>query len=52
MQYIPPIEYVYGFIVLYFDDLVQDCSNSSALAVELQQSCTKQSICCGDISSV
>ena len=26
-----------------FDDLVQDCSNSSALAMELLQSCTKPS---------
>ena len=29
----------------YFDGLVQDCSNSSALAVELLQSCTKPSNC-------
>ena len=29
----------------YFDGLVQDCSNSSALAMELLQSCTKPSIC-------
>ena len=28
----------------YFDGLVQDCSNSSALAMELLQSCTKSSI--------
>ena len=28
----------------YVDGLVQDCSNSSALAVELLQSCTKPSI--------
>ena len=27
--------------LLYFDDLVQNCSNSSALAMELLQSCTK-----------
>ena len=27
------------------DGLVQDCSNSSALAMELLQSCTKLSIC-------
>ena len=27
------------------DGLVQDCSNSSALAMELLQSCTKPSIC-------
>ena len=26
---------------IYIDDLVQDCSNSSALAMELLQSCTK-----------
>ena len=31
--------------VLYIDGLVQDCSNSSALAMELLQSCTKPSIC-------
>ena len=29
----------------YTDDLLQDCSNSSALALELLQSCTKPSIC-------
>ena len=29
----------------YIDGLVQDCSNSSALAMELPQSCTKPSIC-------
>ena len=28
----------------HFDGLVQDCSNSSALAMELLQSCTKASI--------
>ena len=28
----------------YFDGLVQDCGNSSALAMELLQSCTKPSI--------
>ena len=27
------------------DSLVQDCNNSSALAMELLQSCTKPSIC-------
>ena len=31
-------------IQLYVDGLVQDCSNSSALAMELLQSCTKSSI--------
>ena len=33
----------------YIDGLVQDCSNSSALAMELLQSYTKPSIsdCCG-----
>ena len=30
---------------VWFDALVQDCSNSSALAMELLQSCTKPSIC-------
>ena len=29
----------------YIDGLVQDCSNSSALAMELLQSCAKPSIC-------
>ena len=29
----------------YIDGLAQDCSNSSALAMELLQSCTKPSIC-------
>ena len=28
-------------ITIYIDDLVQDCSNSSALAMELLQSCAK-----------
>ena len=31
----------------YIDGLVQDCSNSSALAIELPQSCTKPSISTG-----
>ena len=31
--------------VVYFDSLVQDCSNSIANALELLQSCTKPSIC-------
>ena len=30
--------------LLYIDSLVQDCSNSSALEMELLQSCTKPSI--------
>ena len=30
--------------VTHIDGLVQDCSNSSALAMELLQSCTKSSI--------
>ena len=32
------------FLGYYIDGLVQDCSNSSALAMELLQSCTEQSI--------
>ena len=32
--------------VLHIDDLVQDCSNSIALAMELLQFCTKPSIWC------
>ena len=34
-----PILYIY-----HIESLVQDCSNSSALAMELLQSCTKPSI--------
>ena len=33
------------FWVQYIDGLVQDCSNSSALAMELLQSCTRPSTC-------
>ena len=33
-------------IIVNIEDLVKDCSNSSALALELLQSCTKPSICC------
>ena len=36
--------YEYGHSI-YFDGLVQDYSNSSALAMELLQSCTKLLIC-------
>ena len=32
--------------IFYINGLVQDCSNASALAIELLQSCTKPSICC------
>ena len=37
-----------GCVVFYIDGLVQNCKNSSALAVELLQSCTEPSIqwCC------
>ena len=34
-----------GLCYEYFNGLVQDCSNSSALAMELLQSWTKPSIC-------
>ena len=34
-----------GSTIVYIDDLVQDCSNSIANALELLQSCTKPSIC-------
>ena len=34
-----------GQCALHIDSLVQDCSNSSALAMELLQSCAKPSIC-------
>ena len=40
--------------VLHYDDIdgvVQDCSNSSALAMELLQSCTKPSLCTVKLSS-
>ena len=37
-----PCEYV--IYMLYINGLVQDCSNSSALAIELLQSCTQPSI--------
>ena len=36
--------YALWLLHCHFDDLVQDCSNSSALAMELLQSCTKPSI--------
>ena len=34
----------FGILNEYIDGLVPDCSNSSALAMELLQSCTKPSI--------
>ena len=36
---------IYSHCIAYIDGLVQDCSNSSVLAMELLQSCTKPSIC-------
>ena len=36
--------YIHNIIYKHFDGLVQDCSNSSALAMELLQYCTKPSI--------
>ena len=36
----------------YFDGLVQDCSISSALAMEILQSCTKPSILLSLLNSV
>ena len=36
------IEYVCGTMTSHTDGLVQDCSNSSALAIELLQPCTKR----------
>ena len=36
---------LFEILTQYIDDLVQDCSNSSALAMELLQSYTKPSIC-------
>ena len=35
----------------HIDDLVQDCSNSSALAMNLLQTCAKLSICCSKFVS-
>ena len=35
---------LFGDVKHHFDGLVQDCSNSSALAMELLRSCTKPSI--------
>ena len=35
---------IWLFMYTYIDGLVQDCSNSSALAMELLQSCTKPSL--------
>ena len=37
-------EAFFSFLFNNFDGLAQDCSNSSALAMELPQSCTKPSI--------
>ena len=37
---------VLPFSLLYIDGIVQDCSNSSALAMEILQSCTKPLISC------
>ena len=39
----------HSILKLYMDGLVQDCSNSSALAMELLQSCTKPLILCWPI---
>ena len=36
--------YVYGYVWLRIDGLLQGCGNSSALALELPQSCAKLSI--------
>ena len=36
---------IYTNYVEYFDGLVQECSYSNALAMELLQSCIKPSIC-------
>ena len=37
--------HVWTLYTSYIDGLVQDCSNSSVLAMELLQSCTKPSMC-------
>ena len=38
------LRYIWELFRQYIDGLMHDCSNSSALAVELLQSCTKSSI--------
>ena len=43
VQCIPTSLSIY-FVMEYIDGLVQDCSNSSVLAMELLQSCIKPSI--------
>ena len=41
----PYNQFIFGkFQQVYFEGLVQDCSNSSVLAMELLQSCTESSI--------
>ena len=40
-----PYASAYSIWRVYFDGLVQDCSNSSALAMELLRSCAKPLIC-------
>ena len=42
----PLPEPVTQFVDAYINGLVQDCSNSSALAMELLQSCNEPLICC------
>ena len=39
-----PMHFTISLVICYIAGLVQDCSNSSALAMELLQSCTKPSI--------
>ena len=39
-----PVDFIYRRSIFKWTTLVQDCSNSSALAMELLQSCTKPSI--------
>ena len=44
-EYIPVQKFQgFKYSIQYINGLVQDCSNSSALAMELLQSCTKPSI--------
>ena len=40
-----PASYELTLTTAFVNDLVQDCSNSSALAMELLQSCNKRSMC-------
>ena len=44
--------YPCGLLIAYIDGLVEDCSNSRVLAMELLQSCTKPSIWCQYVNAL